>query len=266
MRSFRPQTTLLCLAILLLASTSLACRIGPSTPTQPPPTDTPVPTGCTTTLNEETLKRLVLSLDNSIEMQPGKTQNLSLLAFECCHYFEPVETCVTWSVEPSEGASIDPERGVLTVEAGVPSGSVFTVSADVEDGRRILSIPVYIFTPQDNPLVGIWREEVQFACGTGTEVSPESPIDELRFRADGTFGVTWQPFEVYVDYWGSYQYSLAQGTLDLAVTGANYSPDDVDGNGLFSLDEQGRLILSDMWLGSPSGGKSSANCGHRFAR
>ncbi len=204
-------------------------------------------------------------MEQTVEMQPGETGAFSLGVVECCYVFEPVETCATWSVDPNEGTTIDPLTGEFTVDAATPSGSVFMVSADVENGRRLISIEVYVFTPEQNPLVGFWREEAQFACGTGEEVLPEERIGELRFQADGTFSVTWIPFEIYRDYWGTYAYDLTQGTLELVVTEGNYTPEAVDGSGSFSFDEQGSLILSDMWLGSPHSGTSAANCGHRFA-
>jgi len=119
--------------------------------------------------------------------------------------------------------------------------------------------------PEDNPLVyGYWVEEAQFACGTGQEVAPERPIQELLFKADHTFSVTWTPFERYKDYWGEYSYDPAQGRLDLTVTGGNNVPSDLDGSGAFSFDAQGRLILTGIWLGSPSDGVTPAKCGHRF--
>jgi len=203
-------------------------------------------------------------MDQTVEMQPGEMHAFSLGLVECCYFFERVGACATWSVDPAEGASIDSHTGVFDLDATTPSGTVFTVSADVQNGRRVVSIEVHVFTPDANPLVGIWSEEAQFACDTGEEVVPEQRIGELRFRADGTFGVTWIPFEVYVDYWGTYDYDLGQGTVDLDITGGNYTPDDVDDSGLFSFDEQGRLILSDMWLGNPHEGTGSAHCGHRF--
>jgi hypothetical protein len=220
-------------------------------------------------LDEDTLDRLTLSMnpmDQTVEMLPGETREFSLGIIECCYILEPVEACATWSVEPTLGASIDPQTGALAVDDGTPSGSVFTVSADVENGRRVVLIEVHVYTPEDNPLVGLWREEAQFVCGTGEELLPEEPIGELRFGADGSFGVTWMPFEVYVDYWGTYEYDLGQGTLDLSITGGNDVPDEVDGSGLFSFDEEGRLLLADMWLGNPRGGPGSPNCGHRFVR
>jgi hypothetical protein len=221
---------------------------------------------CSTVLDADTLSRLVLSMEKSVAMQPGAERSFALGTIECCYFFEPVQACATWSADPSEGARIDPHTGVFAVDESTPSGSVFTVSADVEDGRRVVSVEVHVFTPQEDPLVGMWREEAQFVCSTGEEVVPERAVGELRFKADGGFSVTWEPFEVYKDYWGTYAYEMDQGTLSLSVTGGNYVPDDVDGGGSLVVDEEGRLILRDLWLGSPFDGTGPANCGHRFTR
>ena len=199
----------------------------------------------------------------TIEMPPGGVYTFTLGVVECCYVFEPVQA-FAWSVEPSQGASIDPDSGFFTVDEETPSGSVFTVSADVENGRRAVSMDMHISTPESNPLARLWREEAQLACDDGEEVVPQVLIQELRFRADGTFGVTWHPFEVYVDYSGAYTYNLENGTLDLVISSGNYIPDDVDGSGSFSVDEQGRLVLRDMWLGSPQTETGEIHCGHRF--
>jgi hypothetical protein len=116
------------------------------------------------------------------------------------------------------------------------------------------------------PLVGLWQEEVQFACGSGAEVPPAVPIGELAIRGDGTLAVTWVPFEVYHDYWATYVADLSQQTFSFQVTGGNYIPPDIDGEGHVALDEQGRLRLTELWLGSPAGPAGPARCGHRFRR
>ncbi|MBC7251852.1 MAG: hypothetical protein H5T62_16430 [Anaerolineae bacterium] len=262
MHSLQRPGVLSLLMVILLASLG-ACI--PAT-ILPSPTDTPVPTECIESLDEETLERLRLSMETTVEMQPGETCQFALGVVECCYYFQKVAACATWSVNPAEGAHIDPDSGVLTIDDTTPSGSVFTVTADVEKGRRMVTIDVHVFTPEDNPLVGIWREEAQFACDTGEELTPEERIGELRFRADGSFSVTWVPFEVYRDYWGTYEYDLATGNLSLQVIEGNYVPDDIDGSGSFAFDEQGRLLLRDIWLGSPYESTGPAHCGHRFRR
>jgi hypothetical protein len=222
--------------------------------------------GCPTRLDQDTLERLTLSMNETAQMRPGGTADFDLGTVECCYYYEPVDTCTVYSVTPADGASIDPDTGVLTLDADVPSGSVYEVSADVENGRRVVSIEVHVYTDEVNPLVGQWHEESQIACEGGEDITPEEPILEMIFRADGTFSVTWYPFEVYEDYWGTYTYDLAAGTLALEVTNGNYIPDNLDTSGTFALDEQGRLILEDMWLGAPGDGGSEIQCGHRFSR
>lgn len=216
-------------------------------------------------LDDETLESLTLSMSPTIQMQPGATREFRVGVVECCYVFEPVTAGVVWSVSPSQGARINSRTGLLTIDPTTPNGSVFIVSADVENGRRVVSIEVYVYTPEANPLVDIWwREEAQFVCGTGEEIIPEEPIGELVFNADGTFSVTWTPFEIYRDYWGTYNFDAEAGTLELFVEGGNYVPDDIDGNGTFAIDERGRLTLSDMWLGTRFEPIDVAVCGHRF--
>lgn len=222
--------------------------------------------GCWKPLDQETLEQLRLSMEPTVQMQPGEKREFSLGVVECCYVFEPVDTCASWSVSPSIGASMDKDTGVLAVDPAARNGEMFTVTADVEDGRRLVSIEVYVYTAEENPLVGNWREEAQFVCQTREELTPEERIGELRFRADGSFSVTWHPFEIYRDYWGTYMFELSQGTLDLTPVDGNFLPEDVDGSGNFEIDHQGRLVLQDLWLGSPRGGTEAALCGHRFAR
>jgi len=221
---------------------------------------------CESPLDADTLDRLTMSIEADLAMKPGTARQLQLGVVECCYSFEPVNACATWSVEPSTGATIDPDTGYLVIDASTEHGTVYTVTADVEEGRRLVTIDVYVYTDEGNPLFGIWREDVQFTCGGGAERAPEDTINELFFRADGWTNVTWYPFEVYVDYWGPYTYNLGTGALSIEVTGGNYVPSDVDGVGSFEIDDQGRLLLHDMWLGTPQGGSAPAACGHRFVR
>ncbi len=43
-------------------------------------------------------------------------------------------------------------------------------------------------------------------------------MGELKLTAGGEFDVTWQPFEAYRDYWGTYTYDAATRRLVLTVT------------------------------------------------
>ena len=222
--------------------------------------------GCRRGLDEDTLSRLSLVMGDTLAIQPGETWEFSPGTVECCYVFEPVDACATWSVSPSDGATIDPKTGVFIVDPETPSGAVFTVTADVENGRRLVSVDAHVYTPEANPLFGTWGEEAQFACETDEEKAPEERIGELAFGADGEFSVTWFPFEIYKDYWGTYTFDLNQGTIELTASGGNYVPEGLDGSGTWFIDEEGRLVLKDIWLGAPRDVSRDVNCGHRFTR
>jgi hypothetical protein len=138
------------------------------------------------------------------------------------------------------------------------------VTANVDAGRKQVIARVAIYTPDAMPWHGPWHEDVEYECGTGTEVVPVRVINEIYFWADGTFWVTWLPFETYVDYWG--HYSFAAGAVALALEDGSYRPPDFDGSGRYSFDASGRLVLSDLWLGRPNTGSTATRCGHRLAR
>ena len=206
-----------------------------------------------------------------IGMQPGDTLVMALgtidhescgpIGFAC---FTPAPADAAWSISPPTGARSDAATGRLTIDAATPGGTVLTVRADVEHGRREVERQVHVWTSEANPLVGVWREEAQLACGDQAERTPPLAIEELVFAPDGTFTVTWIPFESYRDYWGTYTFDLDKGTLRLTVSGGNSIPPDVDGDGAFAIDAGGRLVLADLWLGTPPVEAAAARCGHIF--
>ena len=218
---------------------------------------------CGPTLDQETLDNLTLDMRNTVQVMPDESHQFELGVVECCYVFTEVDACANWAVTPAEGASISTD-GLLTVAADAANGSVYTVSADVEEGRRIVAIDVHVFDPDENPLVGFWHEEAQFTCGEGETVVLEDNIGELEFRADGRFYVTWRPFEEYRDYWGTYTFDLAAGTLALSVEGGNHVPEGTDLEGSFSIDADSKLFLEDMWLGYPPFAELPRNCGYLF--
>lgn len=224
-------------------------------------------TSCSS-LDDAMLAELTISIAPNLALKPGDSKDLDLGNVECCYAFNTldIDACTHWSVEPSDKASIDPMSGMLRVSASAQPGDKLTVTADVAGGRKVVTIDVYVYTPEANPLFGIWREDVELACADGAEIKPEHAINELLFRADGTINVTWNPFELYIDYWGTYAFDKSAGTLDIRATGGNYVPEDIDGNGTFSINADGALVLDEMWLGSPQNGAVTGRCGHRFVR
>jgi hypothetical protein len=225
----------------------------------------PDPGVCQTELDAETLDALTHSfwVLPVIEMQPGDERDIDVGTVQLGGAFETLDACVTWSIDGT-GATIDPITGVVHVDAEVASNTRYTVTADIEDGRKRITAEVFVFREAEIPWHGRWREDKQFACGTGDEVAPEQTIEEIIFWADGTLWVTWLPFEIYIDYWGTHAFA-SDAALTITPESGNYIPPDVDGTGTFAL-EGDALVLRDLWLGSPNRGTQPANCGHRLTR
>ena len=101
-------------------------------------------------------------------------------------------------------------------------------------------------------------------CPAPAPSRPPKPscIQEFELHEDGTFTVTWHPFERYKDYWGTYQVDRASGALRLAVTGGNDVPEGLDLDGTLRW-SNGEMVLEGIYLGSKTKGAPPV-CGHRF--
>ncbi len=120
----------------------------------------------------------------------------------------------------------------------------------------------------DDPFQGRWSEGSFISCDDGSE-SPGS-IGEIIF-CQGRFSVTRTPFETFIDYMGDYQLNRDANELTMTVTGGNFIPDDVDLTGTVEFEDDGSIVLRDIYLGSfDSDSNSSENggdaptvaCGH----
>jgi hypothetical protein len=222
---------------------------------------------CPNPLDPETLDRLEFSLgalSGIQELQPGEIVDLSIGTVECCYIFEAIPACVVWSLEPEAAGSIDPQTGELSVHPETENETVIKVTANIEDGKHVLTQDILVYTLEENPHVGYWREIAQLSCENGSEVIPDALIGELLFQANGTFSVTWAPFEVYRDYWGTYTFDHQTSILELVIESGNHIPENVDLNGQLQVDENGRLLLENMWLGGPAYEQLAPTCGHIF--
>lgn len=101
-------------------------------------------------------------------------------------------------------------------------------------------------------------------------VKPAVPITEMTVGANGQFEVTWRPFEVYHDYWGTYTFDLEHRRVQFVVNSGNYVPKDIRGEGTFEIEQIGvredgsprqRLRLRNVWLGRASDDLAPAGCG-----
>ncbi len=116
------------------------------------------------------------------------------------------------------------------------------------------------------PWSGCWQEIGQIDCESGAEFEADDAIGELRFLPDGRYSITWHPFETYTDYAGRYNISSAEGTIAFEHDEAA----GFDGDGTYSLRENGDLELVDIWFGSfyedPDTEPERASCGYVFRK
>lgn len=175
---------------------------------------------------------------------------------------ERVAVCAKWSVEPAGLATIDKD-GRLSVSAGAGGRTLFVTAQLTND--ETLSTTITVADASVAPLVGNWHEESRLSCDSKLWLAPPEPIRELHVSASGGFSVTWTPLESYVDYSGDYTYDGNTGALKLANLDGNYVPKDVVTKGTARI-ENGKLVLSGIWLGTKKGGGETRACGHRFAK
>lgn len=177
----------------------------------------------------------------------------------------PVAACVAWSVEPTDGVTVD-ASGMLRVDAAVPAGTTFTVTADVEDGRHVTTADLTVYAPVSYDLLGPWTEVERLPCDGGAPYEPDPAVAEVVLYDNGELTVSWTAFEGIVDYWATFAYDERTGALVLSVDGpGNDPPADLDGEGTARVVD-GRLVVEDMWLGSAPGGMTPVACGHVLER
>jgi hypothetical protein len=131
-----------------------------------------------------------------------------------------------------------------------------------------LSTTVRVASERRNPLVGLWRQSGWTFCTPVSQLSAEQmdpPIEELWFKGDGTFTVTWFPFESYKDYWGHYSYDQSSGRIELVIEHGNYVPPDFVSKGTVRVDGQ-QLTLEGVRLGTKRAKNGPAICQLRFTR
>ena len=115
------------------------------------------------TLDDLTLGSVHIDAGVVDDVARGTSQQLRLSAI-VDGYLTEVQACVAWSVEPTDTASISAE-GLLFVAASAPVGAQLVVTADIEDGRRILDLSMMVYEPVATPLLGYWSETQRTSCG-----------------------------------------------------------------------------------------------------
>lgn len=154
-------------------------------------------------------------------------------------FMSEVDANPVWSVSPYSGVELDSRSGRLVIGRSVRHGSVYELSA-VLGKYQVHPNRLYVYTKEANPFVGTW-----------TDVKED--VLDFILSVDGTFSVTFQPFEAYKDFWGEYRYDLEKKYIALTVKGGNSVPLDGDLEGTFFFDAGGRLHLESIFFGSHNG-------------
>ncbi|HLK08243.1 MAG TPA: hypothetical protein VKV30_09885 [Candidatus Angelobacter sp.] len=142
----------------------------------------------------------------SVEIAAGSSRQLQVTYPTPDGPSFPLKASVTWSIEPAvKGISID-KSGMLKVDADVPHGTTATLLADVEHGRRKLSGKVYVYHPDENPLIGTWHVDTRVACGDSQEIKAAA-AGPLSLR-----GYNWS-FEASQQFWVGRAQSIAARTM-----------------------------------------------------
>lgn len=146
------------------------------------------------------------ALIDSVEIAAGSSRQMQVIYPTPDGPSFPLQASVTWSMGPAvKGISID-KTGMLKVDADVPHGTTATILADVQHGRRKLSGKVYVFHPDENPLIGTWHVDTRVACGDSQEIraAAASPLS-LR-------GYNWS-FHASQEFWVGREHSIAARTM-----------------------------------------------------
>lgn len=130
--------------------------------------------------NDWAMTNAMIGPDSPIELRAGSSYQAQAMYPVPDGPLFPLKASVAWSIAPVvKGISIDAKTGKIIVDADVPHGVTATVHANVENGRRALTAKLYVFRPEENPLVGKWHVDQKVSCGETEEMK----VPELRHHA-----------------------------------------------------------------------------------
>lgn len=156
--------------------------------------------------DEWAIQNAMIGPDSPIEVRAGSSYEAQAMYPVPDGPLFPLKATVAWSIASAvKGISIDAKSGKISVDAGVPHGATTTVHASVSNGRRKLTAKLYVFRPEENPLIGRWRVDTHVACGEGQEIR----AGIVRPRA--LHGTDWK-FHVDQQFWVGKEMNIAAGT------------------------------------------------------
>ena len=95
-----------------------------------------------------------------------------------------------------------------------------------------------------SPEHGYWKEVA----------NDKQLVGELHFHTKG-FSITYNPFETYKDYWGSYSIDESQAEIRITVDSGNKIPEFPKAIGIFQQKGKNEILISGIALDSRRPGK-----------
>lgn len=166
----------------------------------------------------------------------------------------------------SRWSSSDPAVTVAPERRRIVIGPDATPGRDVEIAGTLGSRTVrtrFRIAPAEGPvLTGFWSQ-ASADCGGP---APRDPVRELRFSSDGRFAVTFVPFEVRQDYWGSVEFDPVAGRIGFVVERGNTVPADLMLKGRARVEDDDRLAMDGVYFGGLDVGPPAGGCRYVFRR
>lgn len=198
-----------------------------------------------------------LRIEN-VAAKPGAKLKLSALRGVSFYWEEvPLHCTRGWRVSNPRAVKLSRDRRSIRISKDAKPGETVEISYVVRGERESASIR--IVGRDEATIVGSYRQKALIGC------RQNSHVGELKLTDKGRFEVTYQPFETYVDYWGSYRFDPASGALTMKIEGGNFVPPDTVLNGTAQR-KDGKLTLSGFDLGGahPTQRETASGCIYEF--
>lgn len=202
------------------------------------------------------------SLSIGAAIAPGRPGGeLALYANEGLHGMigVPLKCFTRWqSSDPA--VTIAADRGKIVIGGDAVPGREVEITGTI--GARTVRTRFRIAPAEGPVLTGFWSQASVDCHGP----VPRDPLRELRFNSDGTFGITFVPFEVRQDYWGPVEFDPAAGRIGFVVDRGNTVPANLMLKGRASVGDDGRLTMDGVYFGGLDTAPPTEGCTYVFQK
>lgn len=193
---------------------------------------------------------------------PGRAGGeLSLHANEALHGMirVPLKCFSRWSTS-DPAVTVEAERGKIVIAPDATPGRDVEITGTI--GERTVRTRFRIAPAEGPVLTGFWSQESVDCHGP----VPRDSLRELRFNSDGRFAVTFVPFEVRQDYWGSVEFDPAAGRIGFAVERGNTVPADLMLKGQARVEGDNQLLIDGVYFGGLDVPPPAGGCSYVFRK